>query len=620
MAPGYTVLNLLGEGGMGQVFRAHQVALNRYVALKMLGPELENEGAPRERFRREVKILSQLSHPHIVKVFDFGVLAGRPFFTMELVEGRSLDQLLKEEGPLEASRFRLVMTQLLDALVYLHEKGIRHRDLKPRNIILARDDHVVLVDFGLATATSSRRLTLSDEVVGTAAYLAPEIVEGEEAGSPQDIWSLGLVAYEMLTGSRLFSAPTPIGLAALIAGFDPSSLRMGPSPVAAGYRDLIGACLAREPGDRPTARELLVRFQDPRAPSTANRSLPATAPSTAGSVQAMSILLMVTFVIGLWISLHGTRSPLPPVPVMVPASPDQTGVTDLARLEEIRQKLAEIWKLLDWDRAAVGPGGGVLRASRDPITLAMQAPPGAAPSIFRALVLLDESLTILLAGRIEGDVWFDLADAGREVLMQVSWCRGFEEGSSFRNPLVRLQQMLPSVGVHPAATCFRRGLEAHIRHHEFSTGPRKLEEAEAMRSCAELLESQDPLRSSTPRELIATLVYYHLAATYSWTAHRDYAFLGAVKPPDLGARMQQRLISLGPRILREVPRERSDLRARALDVLSRHTIQRLRDSIPGAPTGESTREMSRLLLECMRNGEIPGSAEALQILESAVHR
>lgn len=255
----YTILEKIGEGGMGQVYRAMQTHLRRPVALKTIVSDLADDPQILQRFRREVKLLCALSHPHIVPVFDSGVMGNKPYFVMELVVGRAVDQYVREGGPPPLARTALLLSQLADAVSYLHAKGIQHRDIKSKNLILTeRDgaDHLVLVDFGLARTSGSRGLTKMGEMVGTLAYLSPEVIDGESVGDPRDVWAIGVVACELLTGRPLFSDPNPVALASAVVSFDPASLPRTLDGAPAWILELVKRCLQLDPAKRITARDL----------------------------------------------------------------------------------------------------------------------------------------------------------------------------------------------------------------------------------------------------------------------------------------------------------------------------------------------------------------------------
>ncbi|HEY8432089.1 MAG TPA: serine/threonine-protein kinase, partial [Sandaracinaceae bacterium] len=209
----YEIEALLGEGGVGRVYRARHTALNRSVALKVLLAEHEGSEVLRERFRREAETLAALSHPHIVSVTDFGVDGEMLFLVMELLEGRTLAELLRE-GPIEPRRGLAIVRQVLLALGYAHARGVVHRDLKPHNVFVRTlddgSDHATVLDFGLARILSREgsraQLTRAGMLIGTPAYMAPEQASGdvEAIDARTDVYAAGLLLFEVLTGRRPF--------------------------------------------------------------------------------------------------------------------------------------------------------------------------------------------------------------------------------------------------------------------------------------------------------------------------------------------------------------------------------------------------------------------------------
>jgi len=264
----YTVIAKLGEGGMGEVYRAEDTKLGRQVAIKVLPAEMASSQERLERFQREAKALAALDHPGIVTVYSVEESDDVHFLTMQLVEGEPLDRLIPEKG-LGAGRILEIGTAIAEALAAAHEKGIVHRDLKPSNIMVTGDGRVKVLDFGLAkfAAPQSGQLLSSEVatelhtragvVMGTVPYMSPEQVSGRAVDETTDIFSLGVVLYEMATGERPFDGPSSAELVSSI-------LRDTPRPFAELRTDLpepleqvIGRCLEKSTADRmPSARAL----------------------------------------------------------------------------------------------------------------------------------------------------------------------------------------------------------------------------------------------------------------------------------------------------------------------------------------------------------------------------
>jgi serine/threonine-protein kinase len=211
----YQVTALIAAGGMGEVFRARDSVLEREVAVKVLHRNLAGDKGFVERFLREARAAANLNHPNIVSVYDWGTSAdGTYFMVMELVSGRNLHDLLAINGPLEPAQAVAVLTQTLAALAHAHSQGIIHRDIKPENILVTNNGVVKVADFGLARALAESRVTQAPgTVTGTARYLAPEQIQGSPADARTDIYSLGVVAYEMLTGRAPFEGETSVAIA-----------------------------------------------------------------------------------------------------------------------------------------------------------------------------------------------------------------------------------------------------------------------------------------------------------------------------------------------------------------------------------------------------------------------
>jgi serine/threonine protein kinase len=212
----YEILERLGEGGMGVVYKARDTHLDRFVAIKVLPPERTADAARKARFVREAKAASALNHPHIVTIHDISSEGGRDFIVMELVTGKTLDELIGRKG-LKLNEALKLGAQIADALAAAHAAGIVHRDLKPANLMVSDSGAVKVLDFGLAKLTESatesdqdaptrtvRAQTEEGAVVGTAAYMSPEQAEGKRLDARSDIFSFGAVLYETITGRRAF--------------------------------------------------------------------------------------------------------------------------------------------------------------------------------------------------------------------------------------------------------------------------------------------------------------------------------------------------------------------------------------------------------------------------------
>ena len=249
----YSLSTKIASGGMGDVWQADDTVLSRNVAVKVLRPGTDEEVFAR-RFRSEALYSANLCHANIATVFDYGEQDTLAYLVMELVPGEPLSALVQREGALEPERVRALMGQAALALGAAHEAGVVHRDVKPANILVEPDGTVKLTDFGIARAIDGSGQTQTGEVLGTPHYLSPEQALGEPATGASDLYALGIVAHEMLTGRRPFDKGTPVATALAQVNDPPPPL---PPHVPLGLRSLIERCLEKKPSDRPSsAREL----------------------------------------------------------------------------------------------------------------------------------------------------------------------------------------------------------------------------------------------------------------------------------------------------------------------------------------------------------------------------
>lgn len=209
----YQLLESVGQGGMADVYKAMDTILNRIVAIKILRGELADDPMTLLRFQREASAASKLSHPNVVDVYDVGESEGRHYIVMEYVRGRTLKQLIAQRGALHLDEAVDIMLQLTSAVAMAHEKHIIHRDIKPQNVLVKDDGTVKITDFGIAVAHGSVQLTQHHTVMGSAHYLAPETTRGEAPTEAVDIYALGIVFYELLSGSVPFQGSNPTEIA-----------------------------------------------------------------------------------------------------------------------------------------------------------------------------------------------------------------------------------------------------------------------------------------------------------------------------------------------------------------------------------------------------------------------
>jgi eukaryotic-like serine/threonine-protein kinase len=296
----YRLERPLGHGGMATVYLARDTDLDRPVAVKVL--DAADEGL-RERFVREARLAARLSHPNVVSVFDAGEDGGRPYIVMEHVEGETVAELLARRGPLPPDEARGLALQAARGLAHAHAAGLVHRDVKPQNLLLREDGTLKIADFGIARATEDTALTQPGTVLGTAAYLAPEQARGERATPASDVYSLGAVLYELLTGRPPLETATPVR-------------ELAPE-VPRDIEAVVMRCLARNPAYRPADLERELVTGDPptrplRAPPQGQRRKLWLGLAAAAAAAVAAILLAVTLTGG-----KSSKQP-PPRPRAVP--------------------------------------------------------------------------------------------------------------------------------------------------------------------------------------------------------------------------------------------------------------------------------------------------------------
>ena len=295
----YEVVAAIGMGGMGQVYRARDSRLGRDVAIKILPRELSRDASAVERFRREARMASTLSHPHICTIFDIGEQEDLLYLVMELLDGQSLEQVIGL-GPIPAARVIELAVEIADGLDAAHHQGLVHRDLKPANVFVTARGHAKILDFGVAKAAGGNGdaetvagLTAAGEAVGTVAYMSPEQARGEPVDARSDLFSLGLVLYEMLTRRRAFAAPTTAMTFDAILNRQPPPIRESCADVPADLDRLVTRLLAKAPDARPqSARTVLDELRDAQRTSTSRT--PARGSGGAGRAQASVAVLPFT--------------------------------------------------------------------------------------------------------------------------------------------------------------------------------------------------------------------------------------------------------------------------------------------------------------------------------------
>jgi eukaryotic-like serine/threonine-protein kinase len=255
----YRLEGRLGFGGMSTVHRALDLRLERQVAVKLLAEHLADDPTFVSRFQREAQAAARLVHPNIVQVFDSGQdeRTGQYFIVMEYIEGSSCAEILRDDGWVEIDEALAIIEQACEGLHYAHRHGVVHRDVKPGNLLRAREGDVKLADFGIAKATEQSSITQVGSVLGTAAYLAPEQARGEEAGPSADLYALGVVTYQLISGRLPYDASSLTELALKQQQEEPPTLDKLVAAVGPELADAVAIALALDPRDRyQTAREM----------------------------------------------------------------------------------------------------------------------------------------------------------------------------------------------------------------------------------------------------------------------------------------------------------------------------------------------------------------------------
>jgi eukaryotic-like serine/threonine-protein kinase len=316
----YELLDVLGRGGMGVVYRARDSLLDRVVAVKILPAQYAAEAVLVERFEREARAAARLNHPNIVAVFDTGSDRSARYIVMECVPGVSLAQLLGERGALPVPEAVEIAAQVADALVAAHAAGITHRDIKPGNVMVDPSGRCKVLDFGIARAAADAALTQTTSMLGSAPYMAPEVALGRPTDARSDVYSLGCVVYEMLTDQPPFRgdlAAAVISQHVNVAPRPPSELTPA---VPAALDALVMRMLAKDPAERPqAATEVAAALRAPSAneaptaptaiapppppPTATGPPPPVRAPRRGLPVKALSIAALIALLAGVAIAL-----------------------------------------------------------------------------------------------------------------------------------------------------------------------------------------------------------------------------------------------------------------------------------------------------------------------------
>jgi serine/threonine-protein kinase len=343
----YQIMEEVGRGGMASVYRAYQSSLNRYVAIKVLPPQLAYDEEFVQRFLREAQAAASLSHPNIVVVHDVGEQGGLYYIVMEFLEGQTLKDLIQREGALSPVRAARILEQVAAALDYAHQRGFVHRDIKPANIFVGPDDRVKLTDFGIAKAVSeAEQLTRTGMLVGTPEYMSPEQAAGTPIDHRTDLYALGVVLYQMMTGQVPHRGTTPHSILHAII-YDPPPLpRQLNAAVPPAIEQVILKALAKQPGDRyqrgvdmaaalraalagrQVPSSMVVPTPSPKAPtprpepSARKPSLPLAGVLLA--LAAVTILVVIGLIAAALLAGEAQATPVP-TQVIVVVSPTSSG-------------------------------------------------------------------------------------------------------------------------------------------------------------------------------------------------------------------------------------------------------------------------------------------------------
>lgn len=257
----YEIVAELGRGGMGVVYKGYEPSLSRYVAIKELSSSLTDSPIVVERFLREARSMAMLNDPHIIQIYSIGQQNGQPFFVMEYVDGASLSDLIARDGRLQIPDAMRIVHQTAQGLAAAHARGVIHRDVKPANLMISLRGQVKIADFGIALANSivDNKLTGAGEFVGTPGYLSPEIVQGHTVDARSDIFSLGVVMFEMLTGRTPFSVDSVYKLVLEIVQTDIPDVREINKDIDPGVAAILAKMLMKDPDKRYQSMEDLIR-------------------------------------------------------------------------------------------------------------------------------------------------------------------------------------------------------------------------------------------------------------------------------------------------------------------------------------------------------------------------
>lgn len=278
----YELEELIGGGGMADVYKAKDCLLNRPVAVKILHEEFKQDKEFIDKFQREAQAAARLSHPNIVNIYDVGVADGDHYIVMEYVPGRTLKDRIRQEGHLSVSESLRVAREIAEALAHAHANNLVHCDIKPHNILMMADGHAKVADFGIARAVTESTMTYSGNVIGSVHYFSPEQAKGTMITPKSDVYSLGVVLYEMLTGKLPFTGDNPVSIAVKHLQEEPVPVRQIDPSIPPVVEAIVSKAMSKDPAMRPTSAELVQDI------SQAERMLMAGAQQAAPMMSQMA--------------------------------------------------------------------------------------------------------------------------------------------------------------------------------------------------------------------------------------------------------------------------------------------------------------------------------------------
>lgn len=298
----YELEELIGGGGMADVYKARDCLLNRPVAVKILHEEFKQDKEFVDKFQREAQAAARLSHPNIVNIYDVGVADGEHYIVMEYVPGRTLKDRIRQEGHLSVSESLRVAREIAEALAHAHANNLVHCDIKPHNILMMADGHAKVADFGIARAVTESTMTYSGNVIGSVHYFSPEQAKGTMITPKSDVYSLGVVLYEMLTGKLPFTGDNPVSIAVKHLQEEPVPVRQIDPAIPPVVEAIVSKAMSKDPAMRPTSAELVQDIsQAERMLMAGSQSMPQMAPM-AQDPDATQVLPRV----------QPTQQPIPP--------------------------------------------------------------------------------------------------------------------------------------------------------------------------------------------------------------------------------------------------------------------------------------------------------------------